>query len=171
MYGWYLFWEVHIFRDGLLPTQRTLFVDVLHLLAKIGPLIDQAYQAILDGQVDVCAVLDLLGEVAFGFDGEGFAAGNTRQRLRSERTIVHKNGDIRGRRVWCQIDLVNGEGVLVVLLAELKRVVARHIEIIVKDMLIAAEKRKGFGCCKGGEKERQKGSGELHSSSLDPRAI
>lgn len=77
-YRWYLLWQIYILRDRLFPTQWALLVDVLHLLTEIGPLIDQAYQAILDRQIDVCTVFDLFGEVAFGFDCECFAAGETR---------------------------------------------------------------------------------------------
>lgn len=47
---------------------------MLHLFAEIGLLVDQTYQSVLDLQIDICAVLDLFGEIAFGFDGECLAA-------------------------------------------------------------------------------------------------
>jgi len=83
-YGGDLLGEVDILGDGLLPAQGTLLVNVLHLLAQIRALVDQAYQAVLDGQVDVCALLDFLGEVAFGFDGQSFAAAATDKRRHVE---------------------------------------------------------------------------------------
>lgn len=39
-YRWDLFWQIYILRDSLLPTERTLFVYVLHLFTEIGSLID-----------------------------------------------------------------------------------------------------------------------------------
>ena len=59
---------------GLAVVDGAVEVDVLDGVAEVGGLLDDGDQAVLDLQVDVGALVDLLGQVAFGGDGEGGAA-------------------------------------------------------------------------------------------------
>ena len=45
---WDLLGQVHLLRNCLLSTQRALLIHILHLLAEIGLLVDQADQTIFD---------------------------------------------------------------------------------------------------------------------------
>ena len=72
-YWWNLLGQVDILGYSLLTLERAFLIYVLHLLAQIHSLADQFDQAILDGNVDIGAFLNLLGEITLGFDRERFA--------------------------------------------------------------------------------------------------
>lgn len=59
--------------DRFIAVERAFLVNVLHLRAQILSLVDEPYEAILDGEIDVGAVFDLAREVALGFDGQDLA--------------------------------------------------------------------------------------------------
>lgn len=73
-YWWNLAWQIHLLGNCLLSTQWTILVHVLHLLAEIGRLANQGNDTVFDRQIDVCAFLNFLSEIALGFYCESFAA-------------------------------------------------------------------------------------------------
>ena len=74
-YRWDLLRQVDLLgnRDSAL-LDGAFEIDVLHLLAQVGLGVDQLDVAVLDGQRDPCAVLDVLLDDARGVDCQGLAA-------------------------------------------------------------------------------------------------
>lgn len=79
------------------------------------------------------------------------------QRLeRAAKEVFH----VRCWRVWCQVDLLNGQDVLVGLRAVEKWVVSRHGYRLLQGLLLAGPGRpRGYG---GGEERNAQNAEELH---------
>jgi hypothetical protein len=78
-YRWYLTRQINILgqlQHALL--KRAFQIDLLHLLAQVRFLIDEGDEAVFDLEVDLRALLDVLGEVTLCGDGEGFATAITK---------------------------------------------------------------------------------------------
>lgn len=121
--------------------QRTLEIDILEVVAQVGFLVDDANQAILDLQVHLCALLNVLGQNARGLDGQSDATITRRQISFCSRDKKIDAENSRRRRVGRQVDLVNGENVVLGGGAEEQRVVARNGELFFKRVLrVAADK-------------------------------
>jgi len=90
-------------QGGLALLNRALKVDVLDLVAEVGVLLDDGDQAILDLQVDLCAVFDVLRQVAACGDAEDLAGLG---------------------RVGVQVDALEVEDVVLGVIAVVERVVS-----------------------------------------------
>jgi len=87
-----------------------LQIHLLNLITQVRFLVDEGDEAVFDLKVDLRAFLDVLGEVAFCGDGEGFAS---------------------FRRVGIQIHPLNQQQVLTSIRAKRQRVLARHLERVI----------------------------------------
>ena len=90
-YGRNLFRQLDVLRDGFGPFYWAFLIDLFQLVAQVCPRVDDADQAILDVQVDVCAFLDLFGEVSFGLDRENFTTSGMLVQCRLNWAFVDKN--------------------------------------------------------------------------------
>ena len=68
--------------------------------------------------------------------------------------------DLRRRRIWFQVHLVDGENEVVTVGTKVERVITGHFKIIVKNLLVIGE--KGKGCGKRRKQEGQESSSESH---------
>lgn len=120
--------------------ERALQVDILDVLAKIRLLVDDADQAILDLQVDLCALLDVFVKDTRCLDRESGATvmSNHSMSVNAQSwLLVFQGNNIRLRWVGGQVDRVNLEDLVVGLNTELKWVVARNWECLFQSVLVA----------------------------------
>lgn len=143
---WDLLWQFHTLRErGLALLNRALQIDILDGVAKVGGLLDDGDQAVLDLQVDGGAFGDVLREGACCRDLEGSAAGKKTCELLYDRRGLEMGvyvSRLRGVRV--QINALQLEDVVLGVLAVLERVLARHVELLVpgRDLDAAAEEAR-----------------------------
>lgn len=78
-YRWNLLWNLNILRNlRQAILERAFQIYILDLLAEICALIDESDQAIFNLQVNICALQDIFGKGANGFDREGLSTGIAR---------------------------------------------------------------------------------------------
>jgi len=143
--------------DGQLALlDGALEVDVLDLVAQVRLRADQADVAVPDLEVDVGAVEDGLLDGALGLNLEGCAAAvvvSFRPPLFPCFVSLGRGGDLRFGGVGAQDDLVNrDEVVAAVAVAELERVLARHVELAAPRHQVLAAAAVG-GARAGGRRE------------------
>jgi hypothetical protein len=143
-YRRYLSWEAeNLLNVDISLLDRTLELNVCDLFAEVRPGADQLDEAVLDGEEDVSALLDVLRSFALGLDDEVMSAGTVLAYMSSVWTCCSAacprsrqclSANVRLWRVWCEKDFFDSQDVIVVVRsAVFKRGVAGNFEIVAEN--------------------------------------